>query len=209
MFRPMTPLTESQYERLGPAITRHDEPAGWPVATLLQALTDGLDHAAQPLLVGWGPILDPATCPVTWLPWLAQAVGTTIPYGTPEDDARARITNPPGWLAGTPAALLDAVKTTLSGTRTVVLDEHYQDNPWAVHVMTFEAETTDPATTERAARAALEAGFTLTYELASGWTFDELTDTGITFDELARITTDRITKAIPGTTLETLRSWMP
>ena len=208
MFRPMIPLTEGQYERLGQAITRHDEPAGWPIATLLQALTDGLEHSAQPLLVGWGTILDPSTCPVTWLPWLAQAVGATIPFGMAEEDARELIKNPPGWLAGTPAALINPVKATLTGTKAVVLEEHVQGDPWAVNITTFEAETPDPSATEQAARDALEAGFDLAYEMASGWTFNELADTGITFNELDRVECDRITKAIPGTTLDILRSWM-
>ena len=207
--RPFTPVSEAAYERLGQAITRWDKQAGWPVATLLQAMHDPLDPYTAPLAVGWDAVLNADTCPAPWLPWLAQAVGETIPPGTPEEVARAIVKNPPGWLAGTPAALKLACMPHLTGTRYVGIQEHFQGDPWRVNLVTWQAETPDPAALLAAAQAAVEAGFQVTHTVESGWTWNDLAESGLTWDEVARMTYDQLATIVPGTSSDEIRERYP
>lgn len=204
----MTPVAQTTYARLGQALTAPDEEQGWALAKLNSTLIDPLDDLHALTRHGWAHIVNPATTPATWLPWLAQIAGVTLPPDIPEADARTMIANPVGWRAGTPAALTTAIAATLTGSKTIKIVEHYRGDPWAVHITTYQPETPDPATTEAAAKGAIEAGITLTYHLAKGWTFNELAATGITYAELARIKCDVITLAVPGTTRDQLREHM-
>lgn len=204
----MTHVAQATYGRLGQALTAPDEEYGWTLAKLNSTLIDPLDDLHALHRDGWARIVNPATTPSAWLPWLAQIAGVDLPAETTEDAARQMITNPVGWLAGTPAALTTIVAATLTGTKTVKIEEHYQDDPWAIKVTTYEPETPDPAASEAAAQSAIEAGFKLIYQMAKGWTFNELAVTGITYAELARIKCDVITLSVPGTTREQLREHM-
>lgn len=208
-LRPFTPLEANAYQRLGPCLTRHDHNGGWPIASILQPAISTIEPAAAPLIHGWRAILNPETCPPTWLPWLGQAVGTTIRPGTPEDLARAQIHDPPDWTAGTPAALINAIKPHLTGTRRVRLEEHADDNPWKVRIYTYEAETPNPAAVVDAAKAAVEAGINVTHTVETGWTWNDLAASGLTWNDVKKLTYRQLKNIIPGTTADEIRKRYP
>lgn len=205
----LTPLQQSAYDRLGQAITRHDRVNGWPVATLLAVMLTPVEHAAAPLLYGWTAILDPEQCPPYWLPWLAQAVGTHIPQGTPDEVARLIVKDPPSWYAGTPAALLLAVKRTMVGTRRVELTERVDGNPWRVHLTTYADETPDPAATLAAAKQAVEAGINVTLDTRIGWSWQDLADSGLTWHDVTGMTAEQLAHIVPGTTADQIKERYP
>lgn len=205
----LPPLIQDAYTRLGPCLTRDDAPAGYPIARLLRSALTPNTTAAQPMVHGWAAMLDPDRCPPSWLPWLAQAVGTTIEPGTPEDLARAMIKTPPTWTSGTPAALTLAVAATLTGSRRVDLIEHHKGNPWAVHVITYQGETPDPAKTLAAAKNTAEAGLVITHEAKNGWTWRDLANSGLTWRDVAKLTCTQLANIVPGTTAEEIKERYP
>lgn len=119
---------------------------------------------------GWSAVLDLDRCPDAWLPWLAQFVGVTIPAGLTPAEQRAWITGTDGFARGTPAAIRNAAAATLTSSKTVVLRER-DTSPYRLEVVTYEAETPDPAATQRAILAQKPAGIVLSYRVQAGADF--------------------------------------
>lgn len=87
---------------------------------------------------------------------------------------------------GTPKALLDAVRTTLLGSRRVVLLERDGGDVHAVRVQVYSSEVFDLAATEGAALRQLPDGLLLTIEVLSGATYDHMTAVhGPTYEDFA------------------------
>ena len=204
----MTRVAEQAYGRLGAALTSPDPEHGWALARLLSVLVDPVDDAHALVRDGWAGVLDPAATPEVWLRWLAQAAGVTIPEGTDLETARAMVTHPVGWLAGTPQALRTAVAGTLTGSKTVWIEEHVERDPFKVTVTVFRDETPSVERTTQAALGAVEAGIKVTVQVQDGWTFADLAASGLTFGELARIRCRDIKRVVPGTPLEKVKELM-
>jgi hypothetical protein len=172
-----------------PAVTEHwldefgvvqpgDDQAGSPLRTLL----GGMGIAFGPLhdLVresdegpGWSQLLDAARAPSWALPWLAQLAGVTLTPGAPADGWREEITSPPAFRRGTPDAIVDATRRTLTGDQRVTLRER-DGGPWQITVITYTAQTPDPAAAERAARSQKPAGLLMTFRVDPGWSVGEI-----------------------------------
>lgn len=63
---------------------------------------------------GYGRLLDPSTCPLADLPYLAQFVGVTIPDGTDETAARSLVKAEAGKNRGTIASIRAAIERSIS-----------------------------------------------------------------------------------------------
>lgn len=61
----------------------------------------------------WSTVLDINRCPTYALPWLGQFVGARLPPGLRDDQQRYIIENSPGWMRGTPVAILAAANRFL------------------------------------------------------------------------------------------------
>lgn len=116
---------------------------------------------------GWSMILDLDRCPEAWLPWLAQFVGVVIPAGLPGDQHRAWIQGTDGFRRGTRTAMEAAAAATLTASKTVTFRERWP-TPYSLQVVTYQAETPDPALTERALVAQKPAGLVLDYMVQPG-----------------------------------------
>jgi hypothetical protein len=158
-----------------------DERLGWPLLILLA----GMGAAFGPVhdLVrdtddgpGWSALLDPARCPEWALPWLAQLAGVTLTPDAPATQWREEITSPPAFQRGTPQAIVDATRRTLTGDQRVTLYER-DGGPWQITVITYTSETPDAAAAEAAARSQKPAGLLMTFRVDPGWSVGQLEDT--------------------------------
>lgn len=122
---------------LGPALLRQ---GGAVLVDLVEALTGPLqDVAASAASNGraWPVVFDLAETPYPAA--LGSATGTPVPAGLTVEKQRAYVTERPGQRRGTPAAIIAAVRETLSATRTVELNER-DGSPWHLTIRVFEAE---------------------------------------------------------------------
>jgi Phage tail protein (Tail_P2_I) len=157
------------YEALLP-LGYDDEANGWALLVFCNAI--GLmyerlhelisDEAAG---VGWSNLLDVDRCPVEQLPHLAQYVGVRMPTElATEEQRRGLIRDHPNFIRGTKAALIAAVRQTLTGNRQVTVTERYQGNAHQVLVTTVYAETPRPGESLKAAMSVLPVGIKLTFQ---------------------------------------------
>ena len=68
---------------------------------------------------GWSLLFDPARCPASDLPYLAQFVGEVLPVGIGETATREWITDAPNQSRGTLLSVVAAAQRTLTGSRAV------------------------------------------------------------------------------------------
>lgn len=138
--------------------------------------------------IGWSLILDVDRCPNEALPWLAQIVGLTLPPGLIPADQRQQIKDVANWKRGTLNAIKAAPAPYLIGNKTVIVRERYngttQDAPYYIEVITYQAETPNPAAVEAAIRAQKAAGVILTYVNAIGQDWQSVKDHYATWQDV-------------------------
>lgn len=96
---------------------------------------------------------DPLTADAAWLPWLAQLVGAPLSPSATEAEQRDTIRyTTSGWRAGTVAAIEDAARSALTGSRQVAVFQHTSvdglgdlqpGSMWDVTLVTRATETPD------------------------------------------------------------------
>lgn len=75
---------------------------------------------------------------------------------------------------GTLAALQATAQRRLTGTRRVLITEHFNGSPWQVRIVTFLNETPDPRGTAADLEDIRMAGYLFTYETFYGQTYEQL-----------------------------------
>jgi hypothetical protein len=149
-------LTDRLYDRL-PAMYRDaDEPLNFPLLRWLSLLLDlagELDVLHDRLVptdrADTSELADPATADLAWLPWLAQLVGVRLPRDLTGQAARDAVQfASSGYRGGTKAAVADAAKSELTGTRYAQIYDHSTDTSaigaagkWDVLIVTRTSET--------------------------------------------------------------------
>ena len=210
----LSPASQFVYSRLGSALTDPDHSHGDVLRALVETLVSPLDVVESAIGADGGamPLLSPKECPVVLLPWLAQLVGVTLPVGFDESTGRALVMNPPSWRAGSPQAIVDAVKGWLSGSRRVDVverahpDRPGQDAPWHLVIVVYADEV--PSSLDslvQDVRAVTDAELQFTVVVRSGWTFNDMAASGLTFREAARLSGARLKHIVPGTPIEEIR----
>lgn len=119
------------------------------------------------------------TVPVTLskakvLDWLGQFLGVRLQPLLTESERRTAIEKVEGFSRGTPAAMRAAAARTLTGNKTVNIDERIGGNAYNLSVVTYTAETPDASITEAALLALKPAGIVLTYQVLDGQTYVDL-----------------------------------
>jgi hypothetical protein len=129
---------------------------------------------------GWSFLMDPAVTPVKALPWLAQLVGVARVDQQPGEidaDYRARysalIAARVGFERGTRAAIIAALSSELTGSKTIVFRER-DGSAYHLRIRTLADETPDATRARAAILSQKPAGITLSYAASTGQTFDEL-----------------------------------
>jgi hypothetical protein len=149
-------LTDRLYDRL-PAMYRDaDEPLDFPLLRWLSLLLDPAgeldvlhDRLAPADLTDTSELADPATADLAWLPWLAQMVGVRLSRDLTGQAARDAVQfASSGYRGGTKAAVADAAKSELTGTRYAQVFDHSTDasvigaaGEWDVLIVTRTTET--------------------------------------------------------------------
>lgn len=161
MPRPdVSDLTDRLYDRL-PALYRDaDEPLDFPLLRWLSLLldqageVDTLHNRLAPVgLTDISELANPATANLEWLPWLAQMVGVRLPPNVTGQAARDAVQfASSGYRGGTKAAVADAARSELTGTRYATIYDHSTDvsvigaaGEWDVLIVTRASETPDVA----------------------------------------------------------------
>lgn len=106
-------------------------------------------RATRPSALG-----DPVQAPAAWLPWMAQMVGAPLDPAATEQERRDTILYATsGWRGGTRAAIADAAKSVLTGSKYARVIPHYKaavgggiepGAVWDIVIVTLTAETPDP-----------------------------------------------------------------
>jgi hypothetical protein len=122
---------------------------GGDVLTLLERIDYRAPDDSPPGEAGdTSDLADPATADVAWLPWLAQLVGVVLDPALSVQERRDLLASASsGWRIGTKAAVADAVRTRLSGTKYVEVHSHSTEQgvgsggAFDVLIVTLESET--------------------------------------------------------------------
>jgi hypothetical protein len=163
-------LAADRLYRLMRPITWDDDAAGLPLSGVCEALALPTDPL-EALLRGdathepWQLAVDAPDAPLWILPWLKILVGVEWPDPTSEA-LRTQILDRPAFRRGTTAAIVEAAKTTLTGTKTVVAVER-SGGAWRLEIRTQPAETPDPAATVRAMLTQKPFGLVLLHNLTT------------------------------------------
>jgi Phage tail protein (Tail_P2_I) len=188
---------EELYRAIAPAAF-DDEVAGWPLLkycdawTRAEAAHDPVFRFAEDGTPNWA-VLFTAQCPDAWLPWVSQFVGVELTLGATPEQQRAAIAAKTNWGRGTPAGLRSALQTKLTGAKTVIIYERF-DQPVSadaayqigIRVRTSEATLTLADFTTLAKRY-IPAGVKLDFQFVAGFTWDEITAQARTWDQIAAV----------------------
>jgi hypothetical protein len=140
----------------------------------LGAMFDELDDLALPDedgRPGWVKLFDVDTAPVGALGWLAQLGGVRLKrnFANDPEGARQVIRLKSGFYRGSADALIQAVKDTLSDTKSVMLIER-DGSAYHFRVIVNVNEVASGAATEQAVIAHKPAGLTYTLTV-TGWNY--------------------------------------
>lgn len=145
---------------------------------------------------GWAKVLDPDIVPNEGINWLGQLVGVRITPRlptTPEPDyyynIRTQVKDKAGHSRGTKDSLINSVQSTLTGSKTVYVNE--RTTPYAFTVSVLDSECLDANISTAAAISQKPAGLVLTFVViaggfdllfASNTNFTDMTATHANFD---------------------------
>jgi hypothetical protein len=192
----MTAFADRVLDALGPGFR---DAAGDLLPEMIAALTDDAAAVDELLTVPDGdltsaPLADLATSPYPG--WLGQLAGLRVPAGLDLDEARRYIAGRGVSRRGTPTAIRTAAAGQLTGTGKVELRER-DGSPWRLRVITYAAETPDPAAVLAAVQVEKPVGIALTHEVRLGQSFGQLAATGQTWGDLRTQTWDQIRRTVP------------
>lgn len=182
------PVAAELYRSLLP-LAWADADNGYPLAALCAAIgsmrqdLDDLvrDSDAGP---GWSALLDVDRAPSNALPWLGQFVGVTVDTTRDDPGQRAMIRDEAGFRRGTPASIVSAAQSTLTGMKSVLMVER-DTSAYHLKIRTYDVETPDPAATLAAILTQKPAGIVLDYDTVSTWTWETLRDAFATWQDVS------------------------
>lgn len=201
-----TALTERLYGRLPELLRIADVAADYPLKRYIGAVADRLgDIEVIADRIAAGDLADPLLADDAWLDWLGQTVGVRLdPKLTAVERRDAVRFAPSGWRAGTKAAVADAAKSELTGTRYADVRDHSvpgaggigTGGQWDVVIITRSSETPNGAAVVAAvlAKGAKPAGVTL-YHRAYEATWAQIETAFPTWDALEGKTWTQIEEA--------------
>jgi hypothetical protein len=173
----LTPFAGELYSRTQPLAARDTENNfAWAVfCVALATMFDPYEFVRDtPQGPGYSSLLDIDRAPASGLGWLAMFAGVIDQYSLSDTGQRQLIDATAGFNRGTVAAIMSAAQSHLTGTRRVGLFERDGNDPYALRVVTYSAETPDPAQTAADIRAAKPIGLVLTVQVVAGQTWGDL-----------------------------------
>lgn len=183
----VAPATEALYDGLGPALRQGDDQR-WVLLSLLDAPGQRLDEVDavlrdRPGSPGWAIAADLDRTP--FLPWLMQWVGVVHrPELTPAGN-RDRARRRPESKRGTVGYIRAVAREHLTGDKRVEVYERWEGDARAVRVRVFASEVDGPDRLEVALLDATPWTIKLTFEVAVGWSLQQLHDAHATLQDIA------------------------
>lgn len=191
MARPaVSSFTTELYDGLPERFRADDEARGWPLLQFCEGIaqmfleTETLVRDTDDGDPGWSILMDIDRVPTEDLGYLAQFVGVQLLVGLSDASQRQRIRETSGQHRGTPDAIRGAAHQYLTGSQRVDLYERDAGDPYALRVRTFITETPDSDAVYLAIMAEKPAGLNLTYEVAPGMTYADMTTDWPTYADL-------------------------
>lgn len=191
-------IAQEFYEQLGPWYQADLATPGQPLLDLCEAFIGGLQVIEEVIRdddegnIGWSAVLDPdraADLPGNaraWLNWLKNFVGLVSTDTTllTDDQLRDMIKQQPRQARGTPQAMIDAAKVTLTGTKSVFLQERFT-SAYTLKLSTYTTETPDVAALTRAVIGQKPAGIVLTLAQITGGDYATVGSTHTNYNDIA------------------------
>lgn len=203
----MRPAVGSYAERLYTDLAPFayaDESLGWPLLSMLGAIGDPFQLVSDLASdsddgPGWSALLDVDRAPAAALPWLAQFVGVRLRAGLTPEAQRDLVRRGAGHRRGSPAAMAAAAQEFLTGEKRVRIYER-DGSAYRLTVVTYTAETPEPAAVEAALRAQKPAGLVLVYEVRPGQDWQSVKDHNATWQTVKDnyATWEGVRDALPG-----------
>jgi hypothetical protein len=180
-------VAEQIVESLGPFAAESDDLVGF-----IEAITAPIEPVygvigEEDQTFGWSVALDPDSCPVWALPWLAQFEGVTLTEDMNEAQRRAAIKAREGSARGRPETIRSRVERTLTISRRVVLRERYDGSAYLLQVRTLASETPDENLTRAAILSQKPAGIVLDYESVIDGTYGQLLTDYATYGDVPEV----------------------
>jgi hypothetical protein len=122
---------------------------------------------------GWTALLDVDRAPADALAFLAQFVGVRLQADLTDAAQRARIVGTDGFKRGSAGAVRAAAQQYLTGARRVIFRER-DGGAYRLTVITYTADTPDPAAVLRALLAQKPAGIILTHLVENGQDYQQV-----------------------------------
>jgi hypothetical protein len=175
-----TPVPGDDVDSFADQLVRRFEPWLTPdLETYLRAVASMFDESVLYAMdyddpdtgefyAGWEILFDPDRAPANALPYLAQYRGERLPSILSEAQAREWIKDAPNQERGTTRSVFEAAQRKLTGDRLVSLLERPAGVVDAVQVVTYAAQTPDPAGTQADILSVLPADVLLTYVVSNG-----------------------------------------
>ena len=129
--------------------------------------------------VGWQKLWDVDLATGAGLTWLAQFGGDVLPAGSTDTQARALIKAAPNQDRGTPLAIANAVKQTLTGGQLIGLKERWRsdtaaEDDDAISIFTYQSQTPNQGQVLEALRRTVPADIDVYYSCLAGPTWAAL-----------------------------------
>lgn len=177
-------LVDRAYEGLGPALQHAAGVLLRPLVAGLMRRAEITDDLVSLRLGPFGavPVFDLARSPVPR--YLGQAAGLDVPAGLSLEETIARIRGRGVSKRGTPGALLAAARTTLAPGGLAELVER-DGSAHRARLVTYTAQTPDPAATLAAAVTEKPVGIVLTHEVRLGRSYAQALTDGATYAQTA------------------------
>lgn len=193
MARPeVSSAAEELYASLG-VLASEDEDNDWHLLKFCDALVEGLGIAMIDTYVsdsddrpGWQIVFDPDDSPEEALPYLGQFVGVELEPELTVAEQRLKIKLPEGFRRGTLAALEAAIQRTLTGSKTVLIEERPDGEAYQLYIRTFASETPSEDATLAAILTQKPIGIVLepAYEAITGQSWDDLQASATDWDDV-------------------------
>lgn len=133
-------------------------------------------------------LLDPDLCPAFALPYLAQYPGERFPVTLTEAEQRQWIKDRPNSRRGTLASLTQAAARSLTGSKLVTIFERNDgtatEAPDDVTIITYTAETPDPARTVLDIMETFPLELTLHHQVVDGQTWNQVNEDYATWQDV-------------------------
>jgi hypothetical protein len=136
--------------------------------TFCEAIASMLDDWWGVTQENWETVLDADAAPDEALGWLAMFVGVRRDVTWTADQLRDAIRSPAGFARGTPAAIREAAKRHLTGSKTVIMTERFGGSAYSLYIRTLASETPDEAVTLADILTQKPAGIVLNYDTLTG-----------------------------------------